>query len=402
MSQFTVRRYTQNVFATALCSGYFGMCLTMMAAPLNAAEYGFEYGVEAGYEYNDNVRLLPDDEIDISGSKVSIPATLTSKTERLETSLDGALTFSRFDQEQYNSDDQSLEGRAEYQLERGQLEGYAGIIRDTTRDSEFLDTGAVGLSAVRREQMLAGFSGRHLFSEMTGVSAGVDYVDTDYDGFRQQPFTYGTGFAGLVWQTSERSLYRLQAYGSHYESDGLLDTQAEGIGAQIGLETQLSQPLSLKILAGWVELDSDYRGVAAAILTDSTDDQFLLDALLEYKLPRSRIRLNATSMPRPSADGYLQATNQLEMTYRYELSERTRFNLYLTAGQRDPIDDQFQSDRDYARARLRLDYRIAQSWYLTADYTYSYQDREVQDGNADSNAVVIGVKFQPQKSVWSR
>ncbi|MEH6584465.1 MAG: hypothetical protein V7754_21205, partial [Halioglobus sp.] len=124
--------------------------LALAPAGAWANEYSFEYGVEAGYEYNDNVRMAPVDELSISGGRVSIPATLASRSERMEASLDGELIFSRFDEDSYDSDDQDLEGKFKYLFERGELEANAGYRRDSTRTSEFLDTGVVGAAATRR------------------------------------------------------------------------------------------------------------------------------------------------------------------------------------------------------------------------------------------------------------
>ncbi len=86
-------------------------CLGFVLLSAQANEYSFEYGVEAGYEYNDNVRLTPEDELDISGGRLAIPATLTSRSERLNAQLIGELLFSRFDEDAWDSDDQNSEGR---------------------------------------------------------------------------------------------------------------------------------------------------------------------------------------------------------------------------------------------------------------------------------------------------
>ena len=59
----------------------------------SANEYSLDYGVEAGYEYNDNIRLTPDNQEEVSGGRIALPVTLTSRSERLTASLGGQLTF---------------------------------------------------------------------------------------------------------------------------------------------------------------------------------------------------------------------------------------------------------------------------------------------------------------------
>jgi len=72
--------------------------LWMVSATLSsqASEYSLGYSVEGGAEYNDNITLSPEDEIDVSGGSISLPATLTRSSERLESSLMGELTSSRY------------------------------------------------------------------------------------------------------------------------------------------------------------------------------------------------------------------------------------------------------------------------------------------------------------------
>ena len=72
------------------------------------------------------------------------------------------------------------------------------------------------------------------------------------------------------------------------------------------------------------------------------------------------------------------------------------------AGTSTATDNRINNDRDYARARLRVDYRFSPSWYVAGTYTYSYQDRDRAQGTANSNAVYLSLIFHPEKNVWSR
>ncbi|MFV8819496.1 hypothetical protein [Haliea sp. E17] len=368
-----------------------------------ADQYSLEYGVEAGYEYNDNVRLTPDNEVSISGGQLTIPATFATEDERLKTSLQGELKFSKYDVEEYDSDDQFLRGDMEYKFERSEFNGYAGYTRDSTRSSEFLDTGVVGLEAVRREMATVGASGSHFFTEKNGLTAGIDYRDVQYDSDFFQDFDFVSGYAGWINQWTERTRLRLQGFASRYENDGDITVSTDGAGLQAGFDSDLSERTTTTLLIGWVSSSTDYStNLPIAPPDDSDDDSLYLRATVNYRGERHFFRGQIKSEPSPSSNGTMVEENLLGLVYRYRVTERSNFESELTVGQRGALDDRIKNDRDFARLSLGLDYRITEAWYVSGRYQFSYQDRDLDPDSADSNAVYLSLVFRPQKSVWSR
>lgn len=368
-----------------------------------AAEYSLDYKVEGRYEYDDNVGLRADDEIDVSGGKVSLPVTFTRRSERLESSLMGEVASAKYNESDYDSDDQDLQGKIAYALERGQVDGHAGFKRDSTRDSEFLDTGVVGLSATRREKATAGGSGNYLISEKNGIIAGVDYSDISYDSERYQDYDNLSGYAGLTHQWSERTRLRLQGYGARFENDAQIEVTSDTVGVQAGFDSTLSEQLNMSLLAGWITTDTEYSTKLPISPPDDEDnDGYVVDGSLDYLQERFSLSAIVKHSATPSGNGYLLQTSQLDLIYRYNISERSRFRLDLVGGMSEALEDRIDNDRDYARTRLRLDYRISATWYVAGTYTYSYQDRDREDGDADSNSVYVSLIYHPGKRVWSR
>lgn len=378
-------------------------CAMLLGTAAKADQYSIEYGVEAGYEYSDNVRLTPENEIDISGGQLTIPATFATEDERLKTSLDGELKFSRYDVDEYDSDDQFLRGDMEYQFERSELSGYAGYRRDSTRTSEFLDTGVVGLDAVRREVVTAGGSGSHFFTERNGVSAGIDYRDVQFDSEFYQDFDFVSGYVGWVNQWSERTRLRLQGYASQYENDEDVSVSTDGTGLQAGFDSKLSERTSTTLLVGWVSSSTDYStNLPIDAPEDSDADSLYLLGTVNYRGERHFLQGRVKSEPNPSSNGTMVEENLLGLRYRYRVTERSNFESELTVGQRSALDDRIDNERDFARVSLGLDYQFAEEWHLAGRYQFSYQDRELEADSADANAVYLSVIYRPQKSVWSR
>ncbi|MEM1152960.1 MAG: hypothetical protein AAGI44_02400 [Pseudomonadota bacterium] len=384
----------------------FGAIAILAAAgcpPAFSNEYSLDYRATARYEHNDNVTLRPEDSVEISGAKASLPITFRARSDRMDASVLLNIESAKYDVSSYDSDDQNLQGKASYQFERGQLEGNAGFKRDSTRDSEFLDTGAIGLRAVRRENGTLGGSGSYMLTERNGLIAGADYSDVTFAGERYVDYQYVSGYGGWLHNWSERIGLRLQAYASHYENESEIKVSSETLGLQAGFETQITERLSAFLLAGYVNVDTEYStNLPVAVPLNDSQGAFQGEGSLEYEEERYQLSLELYSGSRPSADGFLLQATQLDMTYRYLLSKRSRFDLTLIAGNSDALDKRIANNRDYFRGEIRLDYRLAQAWYVAGTYIYSYQDREVFPGSADSNAVYLSVEYRPGKRSWSR
>jgi hypothetical protein len=367
-----------------------------------ADEYSLEYGVEAGYEYDDNVRLTPDQEIDISGGVLSVPITLSARTETRSMELAGQLDSSKFNESDYDSNDQDIQGKINQKFERGDLEGYAGYTRDSTRTSEFLDTGVVGLDAVRREAAKAGISGSQLITEKNGVIGGIDYLSVDFAKEPYVDYNFYSGYLGGTHQWSERTRLRLQAYANRYENGGQIDVTSDTIGGQAGFDSDLSEKLTTSLLAGWAEVDTTYNSNLPQVPNDDNDGALLFQASVTYREERYQLAARFLDEPQPSADGVLVESRRMTVDYRYRLTERSRLDLALTGGQRQAVSGGEFNERDYARGSIRLDYRLSSSWYVAGRYVYSWQDQKQATGDADSNAVYLNLIYQPEKLVWSR
>ncbi|MEE4110480.1 MAG: hypothetical protein V2I24_14100 [Halieaceae bacterium] len=362
-----------------------------------------QYGVGATYEYNENLTLTPDP-IAVSGGSVALPVTLRRRSERLDASLDAEVAAYRYDVEEYNSDNQDLQGRLAYELERGKWDVHAGYLRDTTRNSEFLDTGIVGPAATRRETASAGGSVSNLLTERNGIVAGLDYQDVTYAADRFNDFDFLSGYGGWLHQWSPLMQLRLQVYGNRFETRGAsVDVRSEGLGAQGGIDTQFSERLSLAVLAGWIRVDTSYSASVGVVPpSPDSDDGFLLDARLTYQSERSRWNLRFKREPAPSGIGVLLNTDRLDVDYRYRFTERVNLVASANVGRQEAQDIRLNQDRDFARGSVRLDYRLREDWYLAARYQYSWQDAEFFPDTADASAVYVSVRYEPLARTWSR
>lgn len=380
-----------------------GVCTVVLPSSVLAAEYVLGYQVESGFEYNDNVRLSSEDEVDISGLVLSPSATLSRNTERLESDLALKLDFNKYDEQDYDTDGQDLKADFKYFLERGELNLNTGFKRDSTRTSELEDTGLVGNKSVRKETAVLGLSGFQMVSERNGVNAGINISDVSYESQSLIDYSFYSGFVGWLYQWSSQTKLRVQGYANYYENEASFRTESDGYGLQLGLDSQLSERLEVSFLGGSSHIKTDYEAsLIPGGKTSDKADTYILEANLKYFDERNSVSFIAKSATNPSGNGYVNKSDSIGVNYSYMFSEKSRFNLGLSAGQIKALDDGIDADRDYARGQLRIDRQFAQNWLVAARYTYTWQDNQGSLSDADSNALYLSLIYKPVQKVWSR
>ncbi len=67
-----------------------------------------------------------------------------------------------------------------------------------------------------------------------------------------------------------------------------------------------------------------------------------MNGSLNYRQERYELSAGVRSGTRPSGNGNLGETNQLDLNYRYFVSERSRFDLGLVGGRNSTLNEEGQ------------------------------------------------------------
>lgn len=368
-----------------------------------ATQYSLEYGVDTRYRYDDNVGLRPDDEIDVNGAIVSLPAKLTIAEERYNAYVDSKLTTSKYDESGYNSDDQMLNLGGEYGLERGLVTGMIGIDRSSTLETAFLDTGVVGATANRVEAYYANANTSYYLSPKYNFVAGASYRETDYDTNRFVDNQYAVLSLGIANQYTEKTSIIVQANANRFENDAFISIESDGLGLQVGFTTLFSERLKASMLGGYSYVETEYSAPEGITARDDDDSSsWVIDAEVEYENEQSYFSARFLRRESASGDGYLVFSNQANSKYGHRLSERLSFEISLIAGNSGALDDRINNDRDYIEGSTKLAYRLTESWYLSGRYVHRYQDRERDSGDANGNMFFATFTYKPNAISWAR
>ncbi len=423
--------------------------ITGLSGHSGAKEYSAQTVLRAGGEYDDNVQLT-EEEIAVIGVVVSPEFNFGVRTERLDLSLDTALDFARFDKSGFNSDDQDVRLISAYAFEYDVFNASAQLKRDSTRTSETLDTGVVGLQADRREAENLTLAWQHLFTEKHSVQLSASYSDVENQSVRLSDYDYSGLNALYTFVVSDRIRLTTQLSATRFKSDTFGPTRfgvrelgincvpepdlpfdpncplfvpteirQDSYGLNFGMERDFTKTVLFSIAVGANYVESDFDSQQADIFSqqsgfdlvtglESEDDIALfLSTSLRYKGERTTLNLSLSSNTNPSSYGYLSLSNQISFNGGYRLTERSdlfaRFVLIDSESLGDVVNASLQSnDRTYGSVSVGFSYMFTEKWFVEASYRYRAQNREVFEDIAKSNTAFLDVVYKPQKNTWSR
>ena len=393
-------RQTQIVFCHAGFSPAYILLAFLASAGGQANEYSVDYQIKGGASYNDNESLTAEDEKATSGIRIALPISFSMRSERASASFVSELQSFKFDDSGYNSNDQNFQGNAAYQMERGSVSGNAGYLRGSTRGTEFLDTGRIGGVATRVERVSAGGGGGYILTDKSRAAVNLSYGQTDYASPRYiGGEVIGGVFAGYH-QWTERTSLSLRGNVSRYQNNADRQTTSDIIGSQAGFESILSENLDVALTGGIAYVATSFDTNSATSRPDSDTTAYVVNGAVNYRQERYSLSATLARNIRPTGNGDLNIFDQVNMTYRYQLSDLSGFNASLLGGNTEALEGAIDNDRRFAQIGLGISYKLAASWSVSGDYTYRYQDNG--SGSAQSNAVEIRLTFNPKEYIWSR
>jgi hypothetical protein len=393
-------KQTHIIFCHAgILSVYIAVAL-LTSASAQAKEYSIDYNVSGGASYNDNEGLSREDERATSGVRIALPISLTMRGDQVTASFLSELKSYKFDDSGYDSNGQNFESNATYQRELGSVSGKAGYMRGSTLATEFLDTGRIGGVATRVERATAGGSGTYLLTEKSRAFVTLNYGQTDYASPRYIGGTVIASVFGAAHQWTERTSLSLGGNVSRYQNNADRQTTSDIIGSRAGFESVLSENLDVALTGGISYVTTSFDTNSATSRPDSDTTAYVVNGAVNYRQERYSLSATLARNIRPTGNGDLNIFDQVNMTYRYQLSDLSGFNASLLGGNTEALEGAIDNDRRFAQIGLGISYKLAASWSVSGDYTYRYQDNG--SGSAQSNAVEIRLTFNPKEYIWSR
>ena len=393
-------RQTHITFCQA---GFFPACMVvalLTSASSQANEYSIDYNVSGGASYNDNEGLSREDERATSGVRIALPISFRMRSKQTSASFLSELKSYKFDDSGYDSNDQNFQSNAAYQLELGSVSGKAGYMRGSTLGTEFLDTGRIGGVATRVERATAGGTGIYRLTEKSRASVSLNYIQTDYASPRYIGGTVISSVFGAAHQWTERTSLSLGGNVSRYQNNADRQATSDIIGSRAGFQSVLSENLDVNLTGGISYVTTSFDTNSAMSRPDSDTTAYVINGDVNYRQERYLLSATLARNIRPTGNGDLSIFDQVDITYRYQLSDLSGVDVSLLGGNTEALEGSIDNDRRFAQIGLGISYKLAPSWSVSSKYTYRYQDNG--RGAAQSNALEIRLTFNPKEYIWSR
>ena len=368
---------------------------------VSAVEYSTTAQIEGGFETDNNVRLVADDEDSVTGFHLSPRFTGKARTPTLNAQLSLDLDSYRFDDSNFDTDDQDLILRLKRQLQTSEIGVTGGWKRDSTLTSELEDTGRVTDSAVRREDASVAPYWQHVLDQRNDLRVDVNYHDVTYGADNFSDYEVISTTVAWLHELNERTGLQLQLYASNYEADSFLQAESDSYGLRGGFETALTERLQLNVLVGASRVETSYHSILANG-SDERDTATFVDSSLNYSSERSRWSVHFSSDAMPSGDGLLSVNNRISTSWVYQLSQRLESTLRALYGENEALDDRINNKRNYANFEASMLYQLTQELDFIARYRHREQDYENRSGSADSDALFLTLHYSPDGVRWSR
>lgn len=374
---------------------------------VSAAAWLITPSVRLDQQFDDNIRLSSEDEDAVFGTEITGAVELSRLTDILEVrgrlELD-YITYIGDDENLPDEDAQLIDLSSLYRTELGEWQFDGSYRRDTllrtigidleledfvVAPGEDIDILVVERS-IRRNRIFLEPAWRRDITERSAMELAYrfnyasheDVEDVNINDFQQHQLT-----GELFYDLSERTRLNSALQARRFEtSDG--DREFDSYALLGGLDYAFSKITTAGIQLGVRQTsfetpdeDGDDTGFLARIYGNKRTLWGRFGATLERQLF-------------PSTRGGLVQTDQLILRMNREITPRLNFSMGARLFSTETLQQGDRAnDRDFVSVEPRLSWNLTRWWLVGAAYRYRWEDRDVDSGTADSNAVFISLTY---------
>ncbi len=186
-------------------------------------------------------------------------------------------------------------------------------------------------------------------------------------------------------QLSERTSLLLNVGASKFDPE--FNEESKTYTATVGISRQLTERTSLSLSAGANRVDVD---------NGNEDTGFSTDITLNRRLNNGTLRASIGRSIYPSSFGAVVESDRLTVLYRQRMSQRLAASLRVRAFSTTNDNDDFSlNNRDYVQLTPEITWAMTENWQVAGGYQYEYQDRDVNENDAENHAVFLSLRYQP-------
>lgn len=366
--------------------------LVIVSCPVHTfgAEDKIEPSLEAKGEYNDNIFLTGNNEMDDFISTLKPGILLSRTTERLGASLKGYLSLITYsDNNELNAVDHDYTGDFSFlPTETTKVKASANYLKDSRPDRDILTTGEVLDSSIRERERYD-LSGEWNITEISGLGVNYGYYEDDYDDLGTS--SYYAHFAGLGY-TRNLSRYFANTTGRlnfNYGKYEFNTSSVDNYVFSVGFDRDLSEIWQFSLAAGPRLTRTEFDSAA---LSPEEDWGVTGQATLRYNGETSWVDFNAShevSASSGSSGTVERTTFRVNMSRRFTEELRAGMWVHYIRNKTDSDISVLRVNEHNYRIHPRLTYNFTRDFLAELSYAFTFIDDKDDNLERERNTVFL-------------
>ncbi|HET8698026.1 MAG TPA: outer membrane beta-barrel protein, partial [Gammaproteobacteria bacterium] len=262
-----------------------------------------------------------------------------------------------------------------------------------------IDTGAgtLGTFTDERKRLDVGVNAGFVLSPRTTLRLEVARIDVGYPdqtSLIRSPFDDNTLGIRLVRLVDQRNQVSARAYFSDFHAVRN-DNDSEAFGVQGAFSRPLSPTWTMDLSAGVARTDYTFVTTTGGIV-DNAVNNFTFDTSFRKRSELTTWTIELGRSIDPNSNGFLSARDDLRVRVAHQFRTRLAASFGVRGSRVDTPAETVGGgfDRDYWRASFQIDWQMTRRWLLTTGIDHVTEEFTQNQGDAKSNAVLVGVRYQ--------
>lgn len=399
--------------------------LAFLLPPLDstALEWSAQPSVAVGSRVHDNIDLETTPQGIVWASSISPQLLLSARSA--QSALTGRAQINRHDYSDksvLSHTNGLLDLLFTRQYELSQLSLAGTLARDSTLESELIETGIV-TSRAQRTSLTLSPSWVYSITERDSINLGYSYIDVSYGATTTtsnlQDYVKKDPSITLSHEFTEKNKLSLSFGYSDYQSQtpiSLTNSQYKfaTTSAQLGFIREFSDTLNISLQAGLHKTDSSISGlvcqplfpfpgcISVPIETNNSDTGSLFKATLRQAFESSQLTVELSRSLQPTADGGLAQSDRLSGGYSAKLTPTltSSLNMSIYQSQNSAVSGT-TNHRRYYSVTPTVTWQITERWATNASYSRSVS-QNASGAESTGNAIDLTLNYNWPKISKSR
>ena len=363
--------------------GFFlGASWLIVLKNVEAAQWDYALGLEAGVQYTDNFYFLLTDKTSETNLLLVPGINVRGESDRTLTTLDVGVRLERYDEiKEADRDDPYVYFNWERYWERHTLGVGLSYWQERTRTSELESSGITNIFGTRTNSS-ANPSWLYTVNENNNIELSMELLDVAYD--IPTLIDYQNYMARLRWdhEIGPRNTIYLVTSANTYNAEaiGLDYNYGEVLAGMLFLQNeQFEYELSLGVGYADRELEEDYTTWVANARFRS-----------EREYDETSLTLSTELVPTGAAE--LRMVHALDLLSQREMTLDIEFTFYTRFSRSEPVRELFSVINENLVVRPGLTYQLTETWFLESWYQYR-SNRDIGGDTVKENSIYLGFRY---------